>query len=155
MNKVPGLLLGVLFIFSTSCAGLPEWISEGDSNLNGVTLNASGLASEKFRGKANEILMAEEAARADARSKLTEAIVGSYVRAIGNVENREAVESAIRSEVEGFVRGMVIQKKFYDEGKRIYYVLAHIDKSDIDAILNKLNQKMNTNVNYETLNLSK
>jgi len=150
------LAAGPLLSGGTGCASAraPEydWIDKDydGRNENGeILLIGKGSAAEKFRNRPNEELMAEEAAVADAKAKVIEQIIGSYLEANIEIKDRDAVEQFAKTNLQGRIKGLVIKKRYFDPIKKISHVLVKIEREDIKNLYNKLNEKFNLDIKYE------
>lgn len=129
-----------------------EWINKDydDKVSTGeIIVLGKGSAAEKFKGRPNEELMAEESALADAKSRIVDIIIGSYIDSATNIKDKEAVEQEGKTSLQGKLKGVSIKKRYFDRDKRISYVLVRLQKEDVKKLFNKLNEKFNLNVSLD------
>ena len=128
-----------------------DWIEKDYDGGTGneILVLGKGSAAEKFKGRPNEELMAEEAAIADAKGRLIDIVMGSYLESATDIKDREAVEQFGKTNLQGQLKGVVIKKRFFDANKRIYFVLVKLQRDDVKKLYNKLNEKFNLDIKYE------
>jgi len=127
---------------------LPVWAVESERwDLTGLTISAYASVPYNFSAYAssedpslagelhNEMDLAEEAAYRRARELLAEELCQIWLDFVtleqGQNPNPQSVKTAVRQHL----RGVFVNKRFYDEQRRIFHIQIFLPASRISAIL--------------------
>lgn len=127
---------------------LPVWAVESERwDVTGLTISAyaslpynfSAFASSEDPSLAgeihNELDLAEEAAYRRAREFLTEELSQIWLDFVQLEQGQQPNPQTVKAAVRQHMRGVFVNKRFYDEQRRIFHIQVFLPASRISAIL--------------------